>query len=113
MHARAERDSSESLERVMRLVHSKWSMMVTIWTKHTTIRAGEHGDDARAINRGQHPGEAQQQCSRNSSQQEATTGTKQRHSPECMDENSAAHRHGPAARRSGDSRTWGAGQTMT
>ena len=113
MHARAERDSSESLERVTRLVHSKWSMMVTIWTKHTTIRAGEHGDDARAINRGQHPGEAQQQHSRNLSQQEATTGTKQRHSPECMDENSAAHRHGPAARRSGDSRTWGAGQTMT
>jgi len=112
MHTRAERDSSESLERVMWLVHSKWSMMVTIWTKHTTIRAGKHGNDARAINKGQHPGEAQQQRSQNLSQQEATTGMKQRHSPECMDENSAAHRHGPVARHSGDLRTWGAGQTM-
>ena len=113
MHARAERDSSESLERVMGLVHSKWSMMVTIWTKHTMIKAGEHGDDARVINRGQHPGEAQQQHSWNSSQQEVTMGTKQRHSPECMDKNSAAHRHGPAARRSSNLRTCGAGQMMT
>ena len=113
MHARAERDSSESLERVTWLVHTKWSMMVTIWTKHTMIQAGEHGGDARAINRGQHPGEAQQQCSWNSSQQEVTMGMKQRHLPECMDENSAAHRHRPVARHSSNLRTCGAGQMMT